>query len=82
VVRDLRRDEPYLAYDDFDFDVCAAQGGDCYARFQVRMMEILESLKIIEQAIENLPAGPYLLGWNRKRNDSGQSEKSTEASRD
>ncbi len=40
VVRDLRRDEPYLAYDDFEFDVCAAQGGDCYARFQVRMMEI------------------------------------------
>ena len=58
VVRDLRRDEPYLAYNDFDFDVCAAQGGDCYARFQVRMLEMLESLKIIEQAIENLPSGP------------------------
>ncbi len=58
VVRDLRRDEPYLAYDDFDFDVCVAEGGDCFSRFQVRMMEMLESLKIIEQAIENLPAGP------------------------
>ena len=58
VVRDLRRDEPYLAYDDLDFDVCASQGGDCYARFQVRMMEMIESVKIIEQAIDKLPAGP------------------------
>ena len=67
VARDLRRDEPYLAYEDFDFDICAAQGGDCYARFQVRMMEILESLKIIEQAIENLPAGPiYSAGTGKE----------------
>ncbi len=58
VVRDLRRDEPYLAYDDFDFDVCVSEGGDCFARFQVRVMEMLESIKIIEQAIENLPSGP------------------------
>lgn len=58
VVRDLRRDEPYLAYDDFEFDIVCAAAGDCYARFQVRMREMLESLKIIQQAIENLPAGP------------------------
>ncbi len=58
VTRDLRIDEPYLAYNDFDFNICCAQVGDCYARFQVRMMEMLESHKIIEQAIENLPAGP------------------------
>jgi NADH-quinone oxidoreductase subunit D len=58
VARDLRVDEPYLAYNDFDFDICCSQAGDCYARFQVRMMEMLQSLKIIEQAIENLPAGP------------------------
>lgn len=58
VARDLRRDEPYLAYDDFDFDVVCATAGDCYARFQVRMREMQESCKIIEQAIEGLPAGP------------------------
>lgn len=58
VTRDLRIDEPYLAYNDFDFDICCSQAGDCYARFQVRMMEMLESLKIVEQAIENLPSGP------------------------
>ena len=58
VERDLRFDEPYLAYEDFDFNICCAQAGDCYARFQVRMMEMVQSVKIIEQAIENLPSGP------------------------
>jgi NADH-quinone oxidoreductase subunit D len=58
VVRDLRKDEPYLAYPDLDFQVICAEGGDCYARYLVRMREMRESLKIIEQAIENLPAGP------------------------
>jgi NADH-quinone oxidoreductase subunit D len=58
VTRDLRRDEPYLAYSDFDFKVCCATGGDVYTRYLVRMAEIVESLKIVSQAIENLPAGP------------------------
>jgi NADH-quinone oxidoreductase subunit D len=58
VVRDLRKDEPYLAYADLDFKVCCSHGGDCYARYLVRMNEMLESLKIIQQALENLPAGP------------------------
>lgn len=58
VVRDLRKDEPYLAYSDFDFKVICAQAGDCYARYMVRMLEMQESLKIVEQALENLPAGP------------------------
>jgi NADH-quinone oxidoreductase subunit D len=57
VVRDLRKDEPYLAYGDFDFKVICGQEGDCYARYLVRMEEMLESLKIVQQAIENLPAG-------------------------
>jgi NADH-quinone oxidoreductase subunit D len=58
VLRDLRKDEPYLAYKDLEFKVAASQGGDCYARYLVRMQEILESLKIVEQAVENIPAGP------------------------
>jgi NADH-quinone oxidoreductase subunit D len=57
VVADLRKDKPYLAYADFDFDVVCAKEGDCYARYLVRMHEMLESLKIIQQAIENLPGG-------------------------
>lgn len=58
VVRDLRKNEPYLAYGDLDFKVVCSQGGDCYARYLCRMREMMESLKIIEQAIENIPAGP------------------------
>ncbi len=57
VVRDLRKDEPYLAYQDFDFKVICAKNGDCYTRFLVRMEEMLQSLRIVEQAVENLPAG-------------------------
>ncbi len=62
VTRDLRKDEPYLAYKDFDFNVCCAEAGDCFARYLVRMAEMRESIKIIHQAIENLPAGPVNVG--------------------
>jgi len=62
VSRDLRKDEPYLAYSDFDFKVCCASAGDCFARYLVRMGEIRESLKIVAQALENLPAGPIDVG--------------------
>ena len=58
VIYDLRKDEPYLAYPDFDFQVPYATEGDCYARFQVRLEEIHQSMKIVKQAIENLPTGP------------------------
>jgi NADH-quinone oxidoreductase subunit D len=66
VVRDLRKDEPHLAYGDFDFKVICATEGDCYARYLVRMEEMLESLKIVEQAIENLPPGPVNVDVNGK----------------
>ena len=58
VAYDIRKDEPYLAYQDFDFQVPVATEGDCYARFQVRLEEIYQSLAIVKQAIENLPSGP------------------------
>jgi NADH-quinone oxidoreductase subunit D len=58
VTYDLRKDEPYLAYKDFDFSVPYATEGDCYARFQVRMEEIVQSMNIVKQAVENLPGGP------------------------
>jgi NADH-quinone oxidoreductase subunit D len=57
VVRDIRKDEPYLAYKDFDFKVICSNGCDCLARYLVRMDEMLESRHIIAQAIENLPSG-------------------------
>jgi NADH-quinone oxidoreductase subunit D len=65
VTRDLRKDEPYLAYPDFDFNVCCAEAGDCYARYLVRMAEMRESIKIIHQAVENLPGGPVNVGDDR-----------------
>jgi NADH-quinone oxidoreductase subunit D len=66
VTRDLRKDEPYLSYADFDFKVCCARAGDCYARYLVRMAEMRESLKIVEQAIENLPSGPVNVGIDQR----------------
>lgn len=62
VTRDLRKDDPYLVYRDFDFNVCCAEAGDCYSRYLVRMSEMRESLKIIRQAIDNLPPGPINVG--------------------
>lgn len=58
VTTDLRKDRPYLAYPDFDFDVPYATEGDCYARFQVRMEEMRQSVRIIKQALDYLPSGP------------------------
>ena len=66
VVRDLRKDEPYLAYADLDFKVVCSTGGDCYARFLVRMQEMEESWKILNQAIENIPGGPVNVELNTK----------------
>ena len=66
VTRDLRKDEPYLAYGDFDFNVCCDRRGDCFARYLVRMAEMRESVKIVQQAVENLPSGPVNVGDQRR----------------
>lgn len=66
VTRDLRKDDPYLAYGDFDFKVCCAKAGDCFARYYVRIEEMRESLKIVSQALENLPAGPVNVGVDER----------------
>jgi NADH-quinone oxidoreductase subunit D len=67
VARDLRKDQPYLAYKDFDFNVCCATAGDCFSRYLVRMAEMRESVKILQQAIENLPGGPVNLDDDARR---------------
>ena len=66
ITRDLRKDEPYLCYEDFDFQVCCARSGDSFARYLVRMAEIRESLKILDQLIENIPAGPINVGVDER----------------
>jgi NADH-quinone oxidoreductase subunit D len=58
VTYDLRKDAPYLAYPEFDFEVPYATEGDCWARFMVRMEEMRQSQRIIEQAVNKLPSGP------------------------
>jgi NADH dehydrogenase I D subunit len=56
---DLRRDVPYGGYENYDFDVPISNSGDSYGRYLVRMEEMRQSLRIIRQAVENLPDGPY-----------------------
>ncbi|MEA2517240.1 MAG: NADH-quinone oxidoreductase subunit [Actinomycetota bacterium] len=57
---DVRKDEPYLVYDHFDWEVSTAPNGDCFDRFWVLVHEVVESAKIVEQAIEGIPSGPIL----------------------
>ena len=56
---DLRKSQPYLAYDEVDFDVVYTQNGDCYDRYRLRLQEILESVKIVRQCVEKMPPGDY-----------------------
>ena len=58
LAHDLRKMEPYSGYDKFDFKVCTQTEGDVYARYQVRMAEFRQSMKIIRQAMEGMPGGP------------------------
>ena len=55
---DLRRDQPYSSYEDFQFNVPVATEGDCHARYRVRMVEFRESIKIVRQVLDSLPEGP------------------------
>ena len=75
VVRDLRKDEPYLCFEPnwdgrgsspVDFKVPVSDMGDCYARFVIRLEEIRQSLHIIEQLIDNIPPGPVNVSPDEK----------------
>ncbi len=55
---DLRKDNPYLVYDKFDFDIPTGDNGDCYDRYLVRKEEMRQSVRILDQALEGMPEGP------------------------
>ncbi len=58
-VWDLRRDMPYLAYDQVDFDVVVGTYGDCFDRYAIRLNEIRESIRILAQVLDQMPSGDY-----------------------
>ena len=57
---DVRKAIPYLGYENYDFEIPVANEGDAYSRYLCRLEEMRQSLRIIEQAINNLPDGPYI----------------------
>jgi len=68
---DLRKAKPYCGYEDYEFDVPVSDGGDVYARYRVRMAELEQSLRIIEQCLDKLAPGPVMVddpkvGWPAK----------------
>ncbi|GAX89615.1 NADH-quinone oxidoreductase subunit D [Effusibacillus lacus] len=57
---DLRKNKPYSIYDRFDFEVPVGSNGDCFDRYMCHMLEMEESIKIVEQALEQIPEGPVM----------------------
>jgi|TARA_Y100000031_G_scaffold136787_1_gene161175 NADH-quinone oxidoreductase subunit D len=66
VSSDLRKDEPYSVYDRFEFDVPVGLDGDCWDRFYVRVKEMYESLRIVQQAVEQMPQGNVVSSLGRR----------------
>jgi len=65
VAYDIRQSHPYSGYENYDFDVPVGTVGDCYDRYLVRIAEVWQSLRIIEQALAKLPAGPVIVDDKR-----------------
>ena len=59
VAWDLRRDQPYLAYEDVEFDVVVGTYGDAFDRYAIRLAEIRESMRIVHQILDKMPSGDY-----------------------
>ncbi len=82
IAYDIRRVEPYSVYEKFDFDIPTFPEGDCMARYRVRLAEIEQSLRIIEQGFEQLPAGDILAKVPKKlKLGPGDTYQSVEAAR-
>ena len=77
---DVRRADPYSVYDEIDFEIPIGSTGDCFDRYLVRMEEIRQSISIIEQAADMMPAGPIMTG--ERLMHYPDKKKSTETSKD
>jgi NADH-quinone oxidoreductase subunit D len=66
VARDLRKDDPYLVYDELEFDVITAESCDVYGRAVVRVLELMQSYRIVRQVMKQLPDGPIVKKVPRK----------------
>lgn len=60
IKEDIRKSDPYLVYEEVDFEVPTASNGDCYERAHLRLFEIIESTHIVDQLLDNLPSGPVM----------------------
>src|SRR5262249_47369526 len=60
VARDIRKDEPYAAFDEFEFDIPVGTAGDTYDRYLVRLEEFRQAIRIIQQAASGIPEGPIM----------------------
>jgi NADH-quinone oxidoreductase subunit D len=61
IAKDIRKDEPYCGYETYDFDVPTRTASDCYSRFEVRIEEMYQALRIVEQCLERLEPGPVMV---------------------
>ena len=77
---DLRRAQPYDSYDEFDFQIPVGKNGDCFDRYLVRMEEMRQSVKIMKQCVEKMPAGPvYVRNTKISPPKRGEMKRSMEA---
>ncbi len=61
VAYDVRKALPYSGYENYDFDICVHDGGDCYSRFVVRLNEMYQAWRIIKQGRDRFPGGPVVI---------------------
>ena len=69
---DVRKDAPYSSYDDFDFDIAVFDTCDVFSRVVIRVLENFESIKIVRQALDQLPKGPINLGYRIPKIKAGE----------
>jgi NADH-quinone oxidoreductase subunit D len=67
VPRDLRKDSPYLGYENYEFDVPVCEDGDCYGRYLIRMEEVRQAVGICRQVLDRMPDGPVNVSDPRNR---------------